>query len=59
MNQRFLGRLLGKKKDIQMRMGFAVKIEAVAIIAEQYYMTTPFMTESCVEAGAWVENGRG
>lgn len=58
MNQQFLGRLLGKKKDIQMRTGLAVKIEAVAVIVEQYYMTTLFMTESCLEAGVWVENGK-
>lgn len=34
MNKQFLGTLPRKKKDIQMRMGLAVKIEAAAIIAE-------------------------
>lgn len=55
MNKQFLGSLLGRKKDIQMR---TVKIEAVAIIAEQHYITMRLMTESYLEAGAWIGNGK-
>lgn len=40
-----------------MRMGLAVKIEAVAVIAEHYVMA-PFMIDSYSEAGVWVENGK-
>lgn len=39
-----------------MRTGPAVKIEAVAIIAEQRYITTLFTTESYLEAGARVKD---
>lgn len=55
MNEQFLGTLLGRKKDTQMR---AVKIEAVALTAEPHYITALFMTGSYLEAGAWVENGK-
>lgn len=34
MDKELLGRLLWKKKDIQMKLVLAVKIEATAIIAE-------------------------
>lgn len=39
-----------------MRMGLAVKIEAVAIIAEYCYITAPCVIESYLEVGARFES---